>query len=125
MRWFPYRYTEFVKSPDGHALWSNREMRNAFRVHFHDRFTHCPDLSVQEFDSYLTGFLGLGEAEVAGCEGLVTECEVHDALKQVSLNKSPGLNGLPYDVCLRKWHMFVPILTDMFYHRFAQGAIPG
>ncbi len=47
------------------------------------------------------------------------------ALKQVGLNKSPGLDGLPYEVNLRMSHMFVPILTDMFNHWFAQGAIPG
>ena len=59
------------------------------------------------------------------CENVVTECEVRDALKQVDLNKSPGLDSLPYEVYLRMSHMFVPILTDMFNHWFAQGAIPG
>ena len=56
---------------------------------------------------------------------MVTECEVRDALKQVGLNKSPGLDGLPYEVYLRMSHVFVPILTDMFNHWFAQRAIPG
>ena len=56
---------------------------------------------------------------------MVTECENRDALKQIGLNKSPGLDGLPYEVYLRMSHMFVPILTDMFNHWFAQGAIPG
>ena len=55
---------------------------------------------------------------------MITECEVRDALKQVGLNKSP-IDGLPYEVYLRLPHMFVPILTDMFNHWFAQGAIPG
>ena len=67
----------------------------------------------------------LGAAEAASYEGVVTECEVRDALKQVGLNKSPGLESLPYEVYLRMSHMFVPILTDMFNHWFAQGAIPG
>ena len=56
---------------------------------------------------------------------MVTEYEVRDALKQVGFNKSPGLDGLSYEVYLRLSHMFVPILTDMFNHWFAQGAIPG
>ena len=56
---------------------------------------------------------------------MITECEVCDALKQVHLNKWPGLDGLPYEVYLRLPHMFVPILTDMFNHWFAQGTIPG
>ena len=56
---------------------------------------------------------------------MVTECEVRDGLKQVDFNKSLGLDGLPYEVYLRLSHMFVPILTNMFNHWFAQGAIPG
>ena len=64
-------------------------------------------------------------SEAVSCEGGITECEVRDALKQVGLNKSPGLDGLPYEVYLRLPHIFVPILTDMFNHWFAQGAIPG
>ena len=124
VRRFPFRYIESFKSPDGHILGSNREMRDAFRAHFRDRFARCPDLPVQEFRSYLADFPRLLEAEAASCEGLFTECEIRDALKQVSLKKSPGLDGLPYEVYLRLPHMFVLILTDVFKHWFAQGAIP-
>ncbi len=60
--------------------------------------------------------------EAASGVGVITECEVRSALKQVGLNKSPGL---PYDVYLRMSHMFVPILTNVFNHWLAQGAIPG
>ena len=63
--------------------------------------------------------------EAAGCEGLVTECEVRDVLKRVGLNKSPGLDGSFYDVYLRMSHTFVSTLMDMFNHWFAQGTIPG
>ena len=94
-------------------------------MHFNDRFARCPDLRLEEFCSYLADFPRPGAAEAASCEGVITECEVRDALKQVSLNKSPGLYGLPYEVYLRLPHMFVPILTDMFNHWFAQETIPG
>ena len=106
-------------------LWSNCEMHGAFRAHFRDHFACCPNLQVREFHSYLTDFFCLGEVEVASHEGLVTECKVHDALKQVGLNKSPRLDGLPDEVYLRMSHTFVPILTDMFSHWFALGVIPG
>ena len=125
VRRFPDRYIASVKTADRRLLHSSREMRDAFRAHFRDRFARCPDLPIREFRSYLAGFPRLGAAEAAGCEGVVTECEVRDALKQVGLNKSPGLDGLPYEVYLRISHMFVPILTDVFNHWFAQGAIPG
>ena len=100
-------------------------MRDAFWAHFRDRFVRCPDLPLQEFCSYLADFPHLWAAEEASCEGVVTECKVRDVLKQVSLNKSPGLDGLPHEVYLRLSHMFVPILRDMFNPWFTQGAIPG
>ena len=88
-------------------------------------FARLPDFRIQEFRRYLTDFLRLQGAEAAGCKGLVTEWELHDVLKQVDLNKSPGLDGLPYEVYLETSHMFIPILTDVFNHWFVLGAIPG
>ena len=108
MRRFSCRYIDSVKSPEERVLRSNREMRDAFRVHFRDHFARCPYLSLQEFRSYLVDFSRLGAAEAAICEGVVTESEVCDALKQVGLNKSPGLDGLPYEVYLRLPHMVRP-----------------
>ena len=67
----------------------------------------------------------LQEAEAASCKGLVTECEVRVASKQVGLNKSLGLDGLPYEVYLKMSHLFVPNLMDVFNDLFAQEAIPG
>ena len=122
LRRFPCRYIEYV---NGRVLRSSREIREAFRTHFQDRFARCPDLQAQEFRDYLADFPRLGEAEAASCEGAVTECEVRSAMKQVGLNKSPGLDGLPYEVYLRMSHMFAPILTNVFNHWLAQGAIPG
>ena len=125
VRRFPDPYIDSVKTPDGHVLRSNREMRDSFRVHFRDRFARCPDLPLQEFRCYLADFPRLGTAEAASCERVITECVVRDVLKLVGHNKLPGLDGLPYEVYLRLSHMFVPILTDMFNHWFAKEAIPG
>ena len=125
LRRFPCRYIECVNAPDGRVLRSSREIREAFQTHFRDRFARCPDLQAQEFRNYLVDFPRLGEAKAASCEGAVTECEVRSALKQVGLNKSPGLDGLSYEVYLRMSHMFAPILMDVFNHWLAQGAIPG
>ena len=81
VRRFPDRYIASVKTPDGRLLRSGREIRDAFRAHFRDRFARCTDLPLREYRSYLTDFPRLGAAEAASCEGVVTECEVRDALK--------------------------------------------
>ena len=117
---FPSWYIDSVKSLNGRMLQLIHELHDTFQAHFHDCFARCPDLPFQEFHSYLADFPRLRAVEAASCEGVVTECEVHNALKQVDLNKSPGLDGLPYEVYLRLPHMFVPILKDMFNHWFAQ-----
>ena len=81
VRRFPGRYIDSVKSPDGRVLRWNLEIRDAFRMHFCDCFARCPDFLLLEFRSYLADFPCLGAAEAAGCEGVVTECEVRHALK--------------------------------------------
>ena len=60
VRRFPDRYIDSVKTPDGRLLRSSREMRDAFRAHFRDRFARCPDLPLPEFRSYLADFPRLG-----------------------------------------------------------------
>ena len=124
VRRFPDRYIDSIKSSDVRMLRANRKIRDTLRVHIRDRFARSTDLLLKEFRSYLADFTRLGAAEAASC-GVITECEVRDALKQVGLNKSPRLDGLSYEVYLRLAHMFVPILRDMFNHWFVHGAIPG
>ena len=70
-------------------------------------------------------FPALGRVKRLVAWVLLLNAKSVDAFEQVGLNKSPGLDGLPYEVYLRLPRMFVPILTDMFNHWFAQGAIPG
>ena len=124
LRWFPFGYIESVKYSDGHVLGSNHEICKALQAHFCDRFIHWPDLSFQEFRSYFADIHRHQEAVAAKREGLLSKCEVREALKQVGLNKSPRLDSLPYEVYMRLPHMFVPILTVMFNHWVAKGAIP-
>ena len=59
-------------------------MRDAFQVHFQDRFARYTDLPLREFRSYPADLPRFGVAEAASCEGVLTECEVRDMLKQVA-----------------------------------------
>ena len=80
---FLSRYIDSVKSADGCVLESNRHICDALWTLF------CyPNLQLQEFCSHLANFPFLGVAEAACCEGMITECEVCDALKL------PGLDAL-------------------------------
>ena len=46
------------------------------------------------------------------------------ALKSVGLDKSPGIDGLPYEVYLRLSHMFVPLLATIYNNWMRQGTKP-
>ncbi len=83
-----------------------------------------PGLNSAQFDTYLADFPRLSATEAAGCEGLIKEEEIRVALKSVGLDKSPGIDGLPYEVYLRLSHMFVPLLATIYNNWMRQGTIP-
>ena len=64
-RRFPCRNIEFVESPDWYVIPSNRDIREAFRVHFRNRFTRLPGKTgVSQL------FSRLQEAEAAWLRGV-------------------------------------------------------
>ena len=95
---------------DGQCQTTNEAIYKEFRQYFLKLFTRKPGLSSAQFDTYLANFPRLSATEVAGCEGHIKEDEIQEALKSVGLDKSLGINGLPYEVYLRLSHMFVPLL---------------
>ena len=52
----------------------------------------------------------IGLAEAPCRVGRMRNCKVRDPLKQDGLNKSPGLDGLQYEIYLRLSHMLVSII---------------
>ncbi|CAE1227672.1 unnamed protein product [Acanthosepion pharaonis] len=118
------RYIREVEAPEGHTLRATDDMCEAFRRHFESRFTKEPGLREEEFRSYLADFPRLSPIEAASCEGEITEDEVYVVLKKVGRGKSPGLDGLPYELYLRLSHIFVPILTAVFNNWFRSGVHP-
>ena len=108
------RHIASVTSPDGQRRTTNEAICGEFRQYFLKLFTREPGLSSSQFDTYLADFPRLSATEAAGCEGRIKEEEIRDALKSVGLDKSPGIDGLPYEVYLRLSHMFVPLLATTY-----------
>ncbi|CAE1178594.1 unnamed protein product [Acanthosepion pharaonis] len=118
------RHIACVTLPDKRTVTTSAGICEAFRLFFQDLFTREPGLSSAQFDAYLADFPCLEAAEAARCEGPITESEIWDALKQVGLDKSPGLDGLPYEVYLRLSPIFVPLLQLIYNHWMRQGSLP-
>ena len=119
------RHIASVTSPEGLRRTTNEAICGEFRQYFLKLFTREPGLSSAQFDAYLADFPRLSATEAAGCEGRIKEEEIRDALKSVGLDKSPGIDGLPYEVYLRLSHMFVPLLATTYDNWMRQGTIPG
>ena len=114
------RHIACVTSPDGQRRITNEAICKEFRQYFLKLFTREPGLSSAQFDTYLADFPCLSATKAAGCEGLIKE----EALKSAELDKSPGINGLPYEVYLKLSHMFVPLLATIYNNWMRQGSIP-
>ena len=108
------RHIASVTSPDGQRRTTNEAICREFQQYFLKLFTREPGLSSAQFDTYLANFPRLSATEVAGCEGRIEEEEIRESLKSVGLEKSPGIDGLPYEVYLRLSHMFVPLLATTY-----------
>ena len=118
------RHIANVTSPDGQRRITNETICGEFRQYFLKLFTREPGLSSAQFDTYLADFPRLSATEAAGCEGRIKEEEIPDALKSVGLDKSPGIDGLHYEVYLRLSHMFVPLLATIYNNWMRQDTIP-
>ena len=117
------RYITNVTSPDGQRRTTNEAICKEFRQYFLKLFTREPELSGAQFDTYRADFPRLSVTEAAACEGCITEDEVRQAVKSVGLDKSPGIDGLPYETYLRLSHMFFPLLATIYNNRMRQGSI--
>ena len=118
------RHITRVTSPDGQRRTTNEAICREFRQYFLQLFTREPGLSSAQFDTYLADCPRLSATEAARCEGRIKEEEIWEALKSVGLDKSPGIDGLPYEVYLRLSRMFVSLLATIYNNWMRQGSIP-
>jgi hypothetical protein len=65
----------------------------------------------------------LSDREAALCEGVVTNAECLTALKGFGRNKSPGIDGLPYEFYLRFWDVLGDDLVDVYNNCITRGSL--
>ena len=75
------------------------------------------DFFLNNLDRFLTN------EEASLCEGDLTLAECTAALKSFKRNKSPGLDGLPYEFYTKFWDLLGPDLVATFNDSFAKGSL--
>ena len=65
--------------------------------------------------------LSLADADI--CDGLITEAECSQALSQMHHNKSPGIDGLPYEFYSCLWTILGADLVSVYNNNFSLGRL--
>lgn len=81
-------------------------------------------LNVKEQNFFLKALnFSLSDSDSGLCEGVVTEEECLRALNSFSNNKSPGIDGLPYEFYKHFWTLLGSDLVSVFNDCFSRGSL--
>ena len=97
---------------------------NEIKKFYEDLFTKRKDIN--SFNFYSNLYLNhkkLSEEESASCEGPLTLNECTSSLNSMSLNKSPGSDGLPVEFYRTFWNEIGLLVTNSFNHAFRKGCL--
>ena len=67
--------------------------------------------------------LSLSQAESDLCKGEITQEECQRALSSMKNNKSPGIDGLPYEFYVHFWSTLGPDLVSVYNDCFVSGRL--
>lgn len=84
------RHIASVTWPDRRTGTTNTDICETFRDYFQDMFTREPSLNTAQFDDNLVEFSRYETREAGGCQCPISEPEIHELLKLVGQDKTPG-----------------------------------
>ncbi len=73
----------------------------------------CED-SIKPYLNSTPNIIPLPEQEQKQCEGMMTKHECHKVLCNMKNNKSPGLDGFPYEFYKHFWNSICDILVESY-----------
>lgn len=114
-----------LKNENGKLVSSDNEILNTC-VNFYKNLFHSSKPNETNIDNYLeeTNNLPLlTDDDQSKCEGLITDVECTNVLKNVKKNKSPGLDGLPAEFYQQFWPKIGNLLVESFNEAFQYGEL--
>ena len=109
---------------DGNEVTSRTDLENA-HVNFYRRLFACEEVDpVCQQHLFSQVDLKLSSEESASCEGPASLEELTTAVKSLTLNKSPGPDGLSLEFYLCFWNILGPLLCRLFKQCLLSESLP-
>jgi hypothetical protein len=111
---------------DGRVLLESEQMCAAFQRHFAELFgaRGVAEGEGVNFTTYLDGMPRLSDMDAEFCEMPITAEEIRNAMTGCAREKSPGLDGLPYEFYYHLPDLFGGLLADVYCNWQQNGRIP-
>lgn len=95
-----------------------KEVRDFYKTLFSEE-----EVDESKIEYFLEGIVKLSNCERDVCEGKITKKEVYEALKLMSVDKSPGCDGLTCEFYEEFIHLFDEAFVDMINLCFKEGTM--
>ena len=115
-----------VRQTDGNISTSSKQINDTFRSFYNTLYTSHGDLDKQKLDNFFINLNlpQLSEEDKNFLEAPLTLEEIIQAIKNMQLNKSPGLDGFPVDFYRAFEDILGPLLLEVYNDACRKGTLP-
>ncbi|WP_347046857.1 hypothetical protein, partial [Escherichia coli] len=114
-----------LRGQDGCMLSEPKQMCAEFQRHFADLYGARGGQEAEvNFTSYLDGMPRLSARDVEFCEMPITAKDIREALTSCTRERSPGLDGLPFELYIYMPDLFGELLRDVYCNWQQNGEYP-
>jgi hypothetical protein len=106
---------EKIIAPDGRVLTFKEDVTREMISHFTSIFKNQPSSDILAGAEFLEGVRDCCKP-APNLTAPISSLEIKSALLATKKNKSPGIDGIPYEFYLTFWDVIAPHFLDMFNH---------
>ena len=116
-----------MRLENGQVITTQAEILEQVRLYYENLFkSKDRDLPDVDLDNLLRGYpiKKLEETDIPPLEGLLTACELGEALNNMKHNKTPGIDGFPAEFLKVFWGKIKFLITRVLNYSYKKGKLP-